>query len=131
MPAKSQAQQQAAGAALAAKRGEMPKSELWGAAKQMAKMKTGDLRKFAKTKHTGLPAKKEEALAQIGRSIVTTLLAEDEPGEERQEILLARNILSGLRRLQGSMPNPTPEQQHALTSIRAATQSLMRMHGAM
>jgi hypothetical protein len=35
MPAKSKAQQRAAGAALSAKRGETPKSKLKGASKQM------------------------------------------------------------------------------------------------
>ncbi|MBN9055298.1 MAG: DUF3008 family protein, partial [Rhizobiales bacterium] len=37
MPAKSKAQQKAAGAALAAKRGDMKKSELKGASKGMEK----------------------------------------------------------------------------------------------
>ncbi|WP_320195237.1 DUF3008 family protein [Agrobacterium rosae] len=40
MPAKSKAQQKAAGAALAAKRGDMPKSRLQGASKTMAKSMT-------------------------------------------------------------------------------------------
>jgi hypothetical protein len=35
MPAKSQAQQRAAGAALAAKRGEVPKAKLKGASREM------------------------------------------------------------------------------------------------
>ena len=35
MPAKSQAQQKAAGAALAAKRGEVPKAKLKGASREM------------------------------------------------------------------------------------------------
>lgn len=56
--AESQAQQKAAGAALAAKRGETPKSELKGAAKEMAKMSTKELEKIAGTKHKGLPDKK-------------------------------------------------------------------------
>jgi hypothetical protein len=38
MPAKSKAQQKAAGAALAAKRGDMPKSKLKGASKEMEKI---------------------------------------------------------------------------------------------
>jgi hypothetical protein len=36
MPAKSKAQQKAAGAALSAKRGDIPKSKLAGPSKQMA-----------------------------------------------------------------------------------------------
>jgi len=56
----SKSQQQAAGAALAAKRGDAPKSKLKGASKEMAKMPTKELEKFAKTKHKGLPEKKEK-----------------------------------------------------------------------
>ena len=54
MPAKSQAQQKAAGAALAAKRGDMPKSELKGASKSMASsMSESELEKMASTKRKG------------------------------------------------------------------------------
>ena len=56
----SKSQQQAAGAALAAKRGDAPKSKLKGASKEMAKMPAKELEKFAKTKHKGLPVKKEK-----------------------------------------------------------------------
>lgn len=56
MPAKSKAQQQAAGAALAAKRGEVKKSKLRGASRQMVKsMSEDELRKMAKTKRQGKP----------------------------------------------------------------------------
>lgn len=55
----SVSQQQAAGVALAAKRGEMSPSELKGASLEMYKsMSEKDLRDFAKTKHEGLPRKK-------------------------------------------------------------------------
>jgi hypothetical protein len=57
----SQAQQQAAGAALAVKRGDKPKSALFGASKEMYKMSEKDLEDFAKTKHKGLPQKVDEA----------------------------------------------------------------------
>ena len=40
MPAKSKAQQKAAGAALSAKRGDTPKSKLQGASRQMAESMT-------------------------------------------------------------------------------------------
>lgn len=56
----SKSQQQAAGIALAAKRGEMPKSKLKGASKEMEKMSTKELEKFAGTKHKGLPEKKQK-----------------------------------------------------------------------
>lgn len=61
----SQAQQQAAGAALAAKRkGEEPSHPV---AKQMAKMSVKELEKFAKTKHKDLPVHKEEVERVDGR----------------------------------------------------------------
>ena len=56
MPAKSKAQQKAAGAALSAKRGETPKSKLRGASKQMeASMTESELEDFAATKRKGKP----------------------------------------------------------------------------
>lgn len=56
MPAKSAAQQKAAGAALSAKRGETPKSKLRGASKQMeASMTETQLEDFARTKREGKP----------------------------------------------------------------------------
>jgi hypothetical protein len=54
MPAKSKAQQQAAGAALAAKRGEKKKGELRGASKKMYESMSKDkLEEFASTKRKG------------------------------------------------------------------------------
>lgn len=59
MPAKSKAQQKAAGAALSAKRGETSKSELKGASKQMAgSMSEKQLEELAETKRKKLPNKK-------------------------------------------------------------------------
>lgn len=59
MPAKSKAQQQAAGAALSAKRGDAPKSSLKGASKQMEKsMSEKQLDELASTKTKKLPKKK-------------------------------------------------------------------------
>jgi hypothetical protein len=59
MPAKSKAQQKAAGAALAAKRGEQPKSQLQGASRQMvASMSEEELEELASTKRKGLPQRK-------------------------------------------------------------------------
>jgi len=59
MPATSKAQQKAAGAALAAKRGEMNKSELKGASKEMYESMTErQLEDFAETKRKDLPKKK-------------------------------------------------------------------------
>lgn len=56
MPAKSKAQQKAAGAALAAKRGEAAKSKLKGASREMYESMTeAELEEFAATKRKGLP----------------------------------------------------------------------------
>jgi hypothetical protein len=55
MPAKSKSQQKAAGAALSAKRGDTPKSELKGASKSMMSMSEKELEKMASTKRKGKP----------------------------------------------------------------------------
>jgi hypothetical protein len=56
MPAKSAAQQKAAGAALSAKRGDTPKSKLRGASKSMEESMTEkQLEEFAHTKRKGKP----------------------------------------------------------------------------
>lgn len=59
MPAKSKAQQKAAGAALSAKRGDTKKSDLQGASKEMYdSMSESELEDFASTKHKGKPEHK-------------------------------------------------------------------------
>lgn len=56
MPAKSQAQQKAAGAALAAKRGEVPKAKLKGASREMFETMTEkELDELATVKRAKLP----------------------------------------------------------------------------
>jgi hypothetical protein len=56
MPAKSKAQQKAAGAALSAKRGDTPKSKLKGASKSMVEsMSEKQLEEFASTKRKNKP----------------------------------------------------------------------------
>jgi hypothetical protein len=61
MPAKSQAQQKAAGAALSAKRGDTKKSTLKGASKNMEKsMSEKELKELAETDGKQLPKKKSE-----------------------------------------------------------------------
>jgi hypothetical protein len=55
MPAKSKAQQKAAGAALSAKRGGTSKSKLKGASKSMMSMSEKELEKMAHTKRKGKP----------------------------------------------------------------------------
>ncbi|RZT39558.1 DUF3008 family protein [Cupriavidus agavae] len=62
MPAKSKAQQMAAGAALSAKRGERKSSSLKGASKSMAKsMSETELKKMASTKQKGKPQHKSKS----------------------------------------------------------------------
>lgn len=59
MPAKSKAQQRAAGAALSAKRGETKVGDLQEASKEMYEtMSEKQLDDFASTKRKGLPEKK-------------------------------------------------------------------------
>lgn len=59
MPAKSKAQQKAAGAALAAKRGDQPVGKLKGASKQMERnMSEPELEELAKTDRKSLPERK-------------------------------------------------------------------------
>lgn len=110
-----------------------PASKLYGAAKDIKKsMKPGDLEDFTRSKPKGLPAHAGESLAHPAqiRAILNRLLSEEDmySPEERQEVQLARTVLDGLRRLQSSLGEPTPEQLHALTGIRAAAQSIIRMH---
>lgn len=60
MPARSKAQQRAAGAALSAKRGETKVSELQGASKDMYDSMTEDeLEDYASTSHDNLPDRVE------------------------------------------------------------------------
>ena len=62
MPAKSAAQQKAAGAALSAKRGDTPKSELKGASKSMVEsMSETELEKMASTSRKDKPEHKSES----------------------------------------------------------------------
>ncbi|MEQ5787906.1 DUF3008 family protein [Erythrobacter sp. NFXS35] len=59
MPAKSKAQQKAAGAALAAKRGDQPKNSLKGASKDMeSSMSEDELEELASTDRKSLPERK-------------------------------------------------------------------------
>lgn len=61
MPAKSKAQQQAAGAALSAKRGERKKSSLQGSSKDMYEsMSEKQLEEMASAKQKGKPKHKSD-----------------------------------------------------------------------
>jgi hypothetical protein len=75
----SKAQRAAAGIAYAAKKGDVPKSELRGASKEMAKMPAGELKKFAKTKEKGLPEKKKKTDETTVAGNVATAESSAEP----------------------------------------------------
>jgi hypothetical protein len=61
MKAKSKKQQKAAGAALSAKRGEVPEAKLKGASRSMAdSMSEAELEDLAATRRKGLPETKRE-----------------------------------------------------------------------
>jgi len=61
MPAKSKAQQKAAGAALSAKRGETKVGDLQGASREMYdSMSEKELEEFASTDRKSLPDKKDD-----------------------------------------------------------------------
>lgn len=64
MPAKSKSQQRLFGMAYAARKREIPKSDLPDEVEDVvnSKMTTKDIKKFAKTKHKGLPERLKEAL---------------------------------------------------------------------
>jgi len=72
MPAVSQAQQKAAGMALASKKKKLSPSKLTGAARQMYdSMSVKELEKFASTERANLPEKKEESMSLLDNDILT------------------------------------------------------------
>ena len=74
MPAKSKAQQKAAGAALSAKHGETKKSDLKGASREMVdSMSEEQLEDFARHQAQGQARAREEEVKKIaGRMILPT-----------------------------------------------------------
>jgi len=80
--AESEAQQKAAGAALSAKRGETPKSELQGASREMLDMSEKELEKIAGTKHSGIPAKKGESVEEGSMDMDMDMAASDGRGRD-------------------------------------------------
>lgn len=82
MPALSKQQQKLFGLALAVKRGDVPKSEVSDEIKGIVdKMSEKDIEKYAKTKHKGLPNKKEDMKSfknemavfnRVGKKLVNT-----------------------------------------------------------
>jgi hypothetical protein len=80
----SQAQQKAAGAALATQRGEYAGGKKGGAVNRMALMKAGELRKIAATKRKGLPMRKEEAEVTEADDAVSKQIAAKKDAMQKQ-----------------------------------------------
>ena len=108
MPAVSKAQQQAAGAALAAKK-KGTTSGLKGAAKSMAKMTKKELEKVASTKHKGLPkhvnesieeAQQPEMVDEVGSFWVVTRPSEISTMED---IVFESNVLHFANQVRGGL----------------------------
>ena len=87
----SKKQQKAMGIALAAKRGDIPKSKLKGSSKEMVKMSEKDLKDFAKTKHKGLPEKKKketkENVKKLEESIMKLIENHLNPEVKKSDLL--------------------------------------------
>ena len=95
----SVAQRRAAGIARAAQKGEVPKSELRGASRAMAKMPAKELKKFAKTKEKGLPAKKgaeEVEETTVSGSVATAPAAA--PKKSRGGVQFGKGIYDSMNR---------------------------------
>ena len=92
----SKAQRAAAGIARAAQKGEIPKSELRGASKEMARMPAGELEKFAKTREKGLPqkVKKDESVEEttVAGSVAPSMEA---PKGKKGGMIFGKGVYEG------------------------------------
>ena len=92
----SKAQRAAAGIARAAQKGEIPRSELRGASKEMARMPAGELEKFAKTKEKGLPqkVKKDESVEEttVAGSVAPSMEA---PKGKKGGMIFGKGVYEG------------------------------------
>jgi hypothetical protein len=91
----SKAQRAAAGIAYAAKKGDIPKSELRGASKEMAKMPSGELKKFAKTKEKGLPEKKAEESVEETTTAGSVATAPAETPKGKKGMVFGKGVYEG------------------------------------
>lgn len=94
----SKAQRRAAGIAHAARKGDIPKSELRGASKEMAKMAGGELKKFAKTKEKGLPQKKTEEVEETTTAGNVAPAAEPAKGGKKGGMQFGKGIYDSMNR---------------------------------
>jgi hypothetical protein len=92
----SRAQRAAAGIARAAQKGDIPKSELRGASKEMARMPAGELEKFAKTREKGLPekVKKDESVEEttVAGSVAPSMEA---PKGKKGGMIFGKGVYEG------------------------------------
>jgi hypothetical protein len=92
----SRAQRAAAGIARAAQKGDIPKSELRGASKEMARMPAGELKKFAKTKEKSLPqkVKKDESVEEttVAGSVAPSMEA---PKGKKGGMIFGKGVYEG------------------------------------
>jgi len=135
----SKAQRAAAGIAYAARKGDIPKSELRGASKEMAKMPSGELKKFAKTKEKGLPEKKDEAVEETTTAgSVATAPAEGEKkskggiqfGKGIYEAQLAESFDAAMTQVLGEGTTITinsPDQGEPSVSINGTGEDAMAL----
>jgi len=94
----SKAQRAAAGIARAAQKGEIPRSELRGASKEMVRMPAGELKKFAKTKEKGLPEKvKEEDKEEVEETTVAGSVAPaaEAPKGKKGGMIFGKGVYEG------------------------------------
>ena len=97
MPSKSKAQQKFFGIVRSIQKGEAPKSKFSKSAQDAAKdMKKSDVKKYAKTKHKGLPnkVKQETKVQSLIRKMVREIIDEGKLTEGGKEI--AKTILQQL-----------------------------------
>jgi hypothetical protein len=117
----SKAQRKAAGIAYAAKKGDIPKSELRGASKEMSDMPTKELKKFAKTKEKDLPAKKDESVEETttAGSVATS---DEAPKSKKGGMQFGKGVYEG--RLEESFQNKMSEilGEEVNATMNASTQ---------
>jgi hypothetical protein len=108
----SQAQQKAAGAALATQRGEYAGGKKGGAVNRMALMKASELRKIAATKRTGLPMRKEEIVSEADDAIAKQIATKKDAMQKQIRQKIAQKQMSVLQQ----------KAQKKIQTIKAGTE---------
>ena len=112
----SRAQQQAAGAALAVKRGDRPRSSLQGASAEMIDMSTAELEKIAGTSHRGLPQRKTNEGSYGKKKKKKRRMSEG--AEDRAELVMAAKDM--VDRLTGWMEDTAEMQTESMLELADA-----------